>query len=280
MENLSDLSLPAVGVILPAGGKGLRVGGAEPKQFLPLGSRSSGFGKGARGGKPMLLYTIEAFHPLEYVKEIVLVLPLERIAIYTKSLSAYAKVKIVAGGEERFQSVRNGFAALSSDLNLILVHDVARPFVSESVIERCVRAASVSVNTNADVNSRINVNTGSDVNTNSNLNECVIAAMPASDTIKEVADQKISKTLDRRKLILVQTPQVFSRAIFEKIYSSDWEGDIPTDEAQMAERAGYAVKWVLGSEASRKVTGAADVVWAEWMAVRIEAGDSLSEFEN
>ena len=210
----------------------------------------------------MLLYTIEAFHPLEYVKEIVLVLPLERIAAYTKSLSAYAKVKIVAGGEERFQSVRNGFAALSSDLNLILVHDVARPFVSESVIERCVRAASMSVNTN------------------SNLNECVIAAMPASDTIKEVADQKISKTLDRRKLIMVQTPQVFSRAIFESIYSSDWEGDIPTDEAQMAERAGYTVKWVLGSEASRKVTGVADVVWAEWMAERIESGDSLSEFEN
>ena len=258
MENLSNLSLPAVGVILPAGGKGLRVGGSEPKQFLALGSRSGGFGKGARGGKPMLLYTIEAFHPLEYVKEIVLVLPLERIAAYTKILSAYTKVKIVAGDEERFQSVRNGFMVLSSDLNFILVHDVARPFVSESVIERCVRAASSKANTD----------------------ECVIAAIPASDTIKEVVDQKISKTLDRRNLILVQTPQIFSRAIFNTIYSSEWVGDIPTDEAQMAERAGFPVKWVLGSEASRKVTGAADVVWAEWMSGRIEAGDTLSEFEN
>lgn len=242
-----------MGVILPAGGKGLRSGAAEPKQFLSLGARSGGFGKGARGGKPMLLYTLEAFHPLENVREIVLVLPFERIAAYTKILSAYPKVKIVAGGDERYQSVRNGFNALDSSLNWVLVHDVARPFVSESVIDRCIQSATES--------------------------ECVIAALPASDTVKEVEGPLISKTLDRRKLILVQTPQIFSRAMLNKIYNEPWVGDVPTDEAQMAERAGYPVKWVLGSEGNRKVTGAEDLVWAEWMAGRIDAGELPSDME-
>lgn len=259
MENNLDLqsrkreSLSPVGVILPAGGKGLRAGAAEPKQFLSLGARSGGFGKGARGGKPMLLYTIEAFHPLENVREIILVLPLERIAAYTKILSAYPKVKIVTGGDERYQSVRNGFKALDPNLNLILVHDVARPFVSDAVIGRCIQSASE--------------------------NECVIAAMPASDTVKEVSGPLISKTLDRRKLILVQTPQVFSRSMLKKIYDEPWVGDVPTDEAQMAERTGYPVKWVLGSEGNRKVTGAEDLIWAEWMASRIEAGEYPTDTE-
>jgi len=252
LGNAPDTRLPSVGVILPAGGKGLRAGGSEPKQFLPLGAGvGKGIGKGARGGKPMLVYTVEAFHQLESVRAIVLVLPRERIAAYAKLMAPFAKVSIVEGGAERWESVRNGFQALDAALPYVLIHDVARPFVTEAVIERCLEAASAEA--------------------------CVIAALPASDTVKEVDGQAVARTLDRRRLILVQTPQVFPRAMLDKVYASPWIGDVPTDEAQMAERAGCAVRWVRGSESNRKVTGAEDLAWAEWMAGRFEAGENFPD---
>lgn len=252
MEN-PEARLPDVGVILPAGGMGMRAGSAEPKQFVHLGAgaRDSDQGLGASQGKPMLLYTLEAFHRLACVKSIILVLPNERREEYAARLSGFPKVKLVAGGAERWESVRNGFAALDPGLPVVLVHDVARPFVSEAIINRCLTALMPGV--------------------------CVIAALPAADTVKEISGPSITRTLDRKKLILVQTPQVFPRAILAAVYAAPWAGDVPTDEAQMAERAGYEVRWVLGSESNRKVTGAPDLLWAEWMANRFEAGEKFPD---
>lgn len=242
------VALPSVGVILPAGGKGLRAGGSEPKQFLPLGN-----------GRPMLAYSVEAFSRLDCVKSIVLVLPPERMAAFAALSAAYPKLKLVEGGAERWMSVRNGYRVLDPDLPYVLVHDVARPFVSEAVIRRCLEAVSPSA--------------------------CVIAALPASDTVKEVAGDVIAKTLDRSRLILVQTPQVFPRAALESVYARAWgdgaaaggQAEIPTDEAMMAERAGCEVRWVRGADANRKITGAADLAWAEWMAGRLDAGETLPD---
>jgi 2-C-methyl-D-erythritol 4-phosphate cytidylyltransferase/2-C-methyl-D-erythritol 2,4-cyclodiphosphate synthase len=217
-------------VILPAGGKGVRVGGAEPKQFLAL------------GGKTMLLHALETFHRMDCVKSIVLVLPPDRIAAFSELPASFPKAVLVEGGTERWESVRNGFRALDPSLPYVLVHDVARPFVTEEVIGRCLAAATPDA--------------------------CVIAALPASDTVKETDGPKIVGTLDRRRLILVQTPQVFPRTVLEAIYAAPLGGDLPTDEAQMAERIGREVRWVSGSESGRKVTGAADLAWAEWMAAR------------
>ncbi len=218
----------------------MRAGSAEPKQFVTLGKRDTLSGSAAEPGKPMLRYTVEAFHRLEYVKSIMLVLPNERMEEYAVRLSAFPKVKLVMGGTERWESVRNGFKALDADLPVILVHDVARPFVSEAIIRRCLAALAPGA--------------------------CVIAAMPASDTVKEISGASIIRTLDRKKLILVQTPQVFPHDLLKTIYAAPWVGDVPTDEAQMAERAGFEVRWVLGSESNRKVTGAEDLHWADWMA--------------
>jgi 2-C-methyl-D-erythritol 4-phosphate cytidylyltransferase len=252
VEVAAKISVPKVGVILPAGGKGLRVGGTEAKQFLPLGlGGGSGIGKGARGGKPMLLYTIEAFHYLTCVECIVLVLPRERMATYAKLLATYPKVKLTEGGLERWESVRNGFQALPTDLPFVLIHDVARPFVTETIIERCLAAATEEA--------------------------CVIAAQPAADTVKEVSGSTVTKTLDRRQLILVQTPQVFPRTMLAAMYALPPADNAPTDEAQLAERAGFEVRWVLGGESNRKVTGAEDLAWAEWMAGRIESGENFPE---
>ncbi len=174
--------------------------------------------------------------------QITLVLPEVRLSAFAYLPALFPKLILVEGGAERFESVRNGFKALDRTLDRILVHDIARPFVSEQIIERCLQAVQP--------------------------NTCIIAALPIADTVKEISGDLIVKTLDRRLLIQVQTPQVFPRELMEKIYSQSWSGDIPTDEAQMAERFGYAVHWVMGAESNRKVTGAEDLEWAAWMARR------------
>jgi 2-C-methyl-D-erythritol 4-phosphate cytidylyltransferase len=234
------IDLPPVGVILPAGGKGLRAGGAEPKQFLPL-----------RAGKPMLAYAVEAFHDLACVKAIVLALPKERLAEFAPLAESLPKLRLAEGGPERWVSVRNAFQMLDPKLPYALIHDVARPFVSAAVIRRCLEAVRPDT--------------------------CAIAAMPSPDTVKQVEGNRVTRTLDRRGLILVQTPQVIPRRVLETVYARTWTGDIPTDEAMMAEQAGFPVHWVQGSDANRKITGAGDLDWARWMAGRIGSGEAIPE---
>ncbi len=242
MADTADLlaDLPPIGVVLPAGGKGLRAGGTEPKQFLPLNQ-----------GKTMLAYAVDAFHRLACVKSIILALPRERMAAFAELASTHPKLKLVEGGPERWVSVRNGFQMLDPKLPYVLVHDVARPFVSAEVIRRCLEAVAPGA--------------------------CAIAAMPSPDTVKEVNEGVVTRTLDRRGLILVQTPQVFPRQVLENVYARAWSGDIPTDEAMMAEQAGCQVRWVSGSDLNRKVTSAADLAWAEWIAGRMEKGEAFPE---
>ncbi len=235
-------ALPRVGVILPAGGKGLRTGGAQPKQFLELVS-----------GRRVLDYAVAAFGGMDCVRSIALVLPRESMPDFSALTRAFPKVTLVEGGNERWISVRNGFRALDPGLPYILVHDVARPFVSAAVIRRCLEAARPDA--------------------------CVIAALPASDTIKEVSGSVVRRTLDRTKLIQVQTPQVFPRSVLEAVYAGmeDAGGGVPTDEAMMAEAAGCRVRWVRGGDCNRKITGAADVAWARWMAGRLAAGETIED---
>lgn len=232
--------LPEVGVVLPAGGRGLRAGGPEPKQFLSLSP-----------GRPMLLYSIEAFHGLDCVKRIVLVLPPDRLEAFSGLTAYYPKLSLASGGDERWHSVRNGVSVLDPALPFVAVHDVARPFVSEAVIRRCLEAVSAEAS--------------------------VLAALPATDTVKEVAGDLVKRTLDRRDIALAQTPQVFPRQALDRIHAADWSGRTPTDEASMAEALGLAVRWVRGSEANRKVTGTADLAWAGWMAGRLAAGETLPD---
>jgi 2-C-methyl-D-erythritol 4-phosphate cytidylyltransferase len=239
----SGKPLPPVGVVLPAGGKGLRAGGAEPKQFLEL-----------LPGLRALDYAVRAFSGLDCVRAIALVLPPDRMAEHAALARAFPKVILVEGGAERWLSVRNGVQALDSGLPYVLVHDVARPFVSAAVIRRCLEAAAPDA--------------------------CVIAALPASDTIKEVAGALVRRTLDRANLIQVQTPQVFPRAVLDAAYARARGGTDPgppTDEAMLAEREGCEVRWVRGADANRKITGAADMAWARWMAGRLAAGETLED---
>ena len=218
----------------------MRAGASEPKQFMPLGA-----------DKPMLVYALEAFHDLVCVKSIVLALPKEKLAAFAALAASHPKLRLVEGGPERWVSVRNAFQVLDPNLPYALIHDVARPFVSAAIIRRCLEGVGPET--------------------------CAIAAMPSPDTVKQVDEDRVTRTLDRRGLVLVQTPQVFPRKVLETVYGRLWSGDIPTDEAMMAEQAGYAVRWVSGSDANRKITSVADLEWARWMAARAEAGEPLPD---
>lgn len=251
---LPDGAWPDVGVVIPAGGLGLRAGAPEPKQFLPL------------RGKPMLDYALETFQSLDFVKAIVLVLPPERLDALSDLTRRFPKVRLARGGAQRWESVRNGFEILDPALPFVLVHDAARPFVGAAIVRRCVAAARSDA--------------------------CVIAALPATDTIKEVDGARVARTLDRTRLIQVQTPQVFPRRILADAYAgvskkgspgttgsrvADQASSAPTDEATLVEAAGCRVVWVTGGERNRKVTGAEDLAWAEWMAGRLAAGELRDE---
>ncbi len=217
-----------IGVVLPAGGKGLRAGGETPKQYQEL-----------QVGYPVWRYALEILHSLEEVTEIIIPLPALDISMMTEALKPWPKAVAIPGGAQRWESVRNGVEALSPNCRTILIHDVARPFLSEAVVRRCIgRCDGV---------------------------HSVIAALPAVDTMKEIRGERIIKTLPRASLVNVQTPQVFPRSVLEQVYANALEELLPTDEAQLVEAQGFPVVWVEGDLLLRKITTEEDLLWARWI---------------
>jgi 2-C-methyl-D-erythritol 4-phosphate cytidylyltransferase len=226
-----------IGVVLPAGGQGSRFGGPLPKQFLEV-----------RPGRPLLRYALDTFHGLKEVDAIALVLPPDRIEAWRNLLEMFPKLRLAPGGPDRWVSVRNGFESLPPETDPILIHDAARPFVPRSVIRRCEQSLKSG--------------------------KAVTAALSASDTVKQVEGDKVLETLDRNRLVLTQTPQGFPRAMLKALYDHPMPADVrPTDEAQIAEAAGFPVSWVAGSPMARKITDPEDWEWAEWVAERLELGE-------
>jgi 2-C-methyl-D-erythritol 4-phosphate cytidylyltransferase len=226
----------SIGVVLPAGGLGTRFGGPLPKQFLEV-----------RPDRPLLRYPLETFHGFPEVECVVLVLPAEHMEEGAELLGDFPKLRLAAGGPDRWISVRQGVEALPPGVDAVLIHDAARPFTPRSVIRRCIQALKADT--------------------------AVIAALPASDTVKEVGGTKVARTLDRNRLVLVQTPQGFPRSMLRTVYERGLSLDSkPTDEAQIVEAAGFHVGWVKGSPLSRKITEPEDWEWAEWVAGRLESG--------
>ncbi len=224
-----------LGIVLAAGGQGTRFGGPLPKQFLEV-----------RPGRPLLRYALEIFHDFAEVESIALVLPPERIDAWKNLLEIFPKLRLAPGGPDRWLSVKNGVESLPSLCERVLIHDAARPFVPRSVIRRCAQAL--------------------------HGNAAVTAALPASDTIKEVEANKILRTVERSRLVLTQTPQGFPRVMLKALYAHAPSGK-PTDEAQLAEAHGFPVTWVQGNALSRKITEPEDWEWAEWIAERLELGE-------
>ena len=221
--------------IIVAGGRGARLGAGQPKQLLEIGGRS------------MLQRSIDAFVAHPAVQEIVVVLPAD-LARGNVAIDAGAKlVRIAAGGERRQDSVAAGFKAASGEAEIVLVHDAARPFVSADLITRVIDAAGA--------------------------HGAAIPARQASDTVKRAphAGARIVETIPRETVWLAQTPQGFSRAVLAKAVAM---GDTieATDEAMLAERAGFAVHVVEGDERNVKITTADDLERARAATARVRVG--------
>jgi 2-C-methyl-D-erythritol 4-phosphate cytidylyltransferase/2-C-methyl-D-erythritol 2,4-cyclodiphosphate synthase len=226
-----------VAVIIAAGGRGTRFGGTLPKQWLTL------------AGRTMLQHSIAAFERHAGVDEIVVVVPADALSpdpgaadapTLLPPASTRKRMTYVAGGSRRQDSVANGFAAVSPQADVVLVHDAARPLVSEAVIARTIAAAAES--------------------------GAAIAAVPVHDTVKQAADRDgvpfIVRTLPREMLHLAQTPQGFRREVLAAAIAHGGDADV-TDEAGWAERAGYPVRLVPGDPDNMKITTEKDLARAE-----------------
>lgn len=214
---------PSVGIIIPAAGFGSRMGADMPKQFLDL------------AGEPVLARTLRVFLDHPAVCAVAAVLPPEHLRSGSGQLLSFLdpaqqrKLSFAAGGATRQQSVRNGLAALPAEIGRILVHDGARPLVTAEIIDRCLDGID--------------------------RHGAVIAAVPVKDTLKEVEQTAVLRTVDRERLWQAQTPQGMARHLLEQAYRcADAAGFLGTDEASLLEHAGIPVAVVMGSEQNIKIT--------------------------
>lgn len=217
-----------VGVVILAAGKGERTGGEELKQFRWI------------AGKPMLLHSVQLFQARPDVAMVVCVLPREYAGDPPPWLfqSDTDRLLISVGGKERGDSVVNGMQDLPDGIEIVVIHDAARPFVTESTVDRVIAAARSG--------------TGA------------IAALPVVDTIKRVEKGRIVETLDRSTLWRAQTPQAFPRTMIERAYSDAAAKNIrATDDAVLCELLGLPVTVVAGSERGMKITSEEDFARAE-----------------
>jgi len=237
-------------VILPAAGKSTRFGGGDLKKvFTPL------------AGKPVWLRSAEVFSSLDFVHQIVVVLSPEDLNYFQATFSTQIEqlgLLVVPGGDQRYQSVHNGLAALFPEQfagregepavrpagdqakNWVAIHDAARPLVRSEQVEKVFAEAK---------------KTGA-----------AILASPVTATMKKVSKQVVQGTVDRTNLFSAQTPQIFQTTILAQAYRQAQESgqeSIPTDECLLLESAGIPVSVVEGDDQNLKLTHQTDMVLAE-----------------
>ena len=216
-------------IIIVAGGKGLRMGGDIPKQFLPV------------CGKPVLMRTMEAFHTYDAAIHIILVLPVSQQAYWKELCQEYRfslSHDIANGGDTRFHSVMNGLALVEGN-GLVGVHDGVRPFVSQEVIARCYEEAEAC--------------------------KAVIPVIDVVETVRHLTEEG-SETVPRDRYKLVQTPQVFEVELLRRAYQQTYT-DLFTDDASVVEALGEKVYLVKGNRENIKLTTPFDLKLAEMLCL-------------
>lgn len=214
-------------IIIVAGGKGLRMGGDIPKQFVPV------------KGKPVLMRTLEAFYAYDEQVELILVLPANQQDYWKHLCVEYGFTvphRIASGGVTRFHSVKNGLALIEGEDGLVGVHDGVRPFVAREVIASCYDAAVEK--------------------------EAVIPVTEVVETLRLLTGEEESKTVPRSAYRLVQTPQVFTVSLLKQAYEKAYTPDF-TDDASVVEAWGHAVYLVPGNRENIKLTTPFDLKVAE-----------------
>lgn len=208
--------------IIVAAGRGKRLGSSLPKQFLKV------------RGRTILEMSVGAFEQNKYVDEIFVAANADYCELTEKLCRGFSKLKkIVAGGAERQDSVRAALDCLRGENGIVLVHDAARPFVSEAVINAVIEGT-------ADF-------------------DAAIPTVPAKDTIRQV-DGTGSRTLQRETLACVQTPQGFRISLLKHAFEkAQAEGFLGTDDASLVERMGINISMVQGEDANRKITTREDL---------------------
>lgn len=218
-------------VIIVAGGKGLRMGGDIPKQFLPI------------NGKPVLMRTIERFREYSPDLGIILVLPTTQQEYWRELCRKHgfqAPYTIADGGATRFHSVRNGLHLIpDAEQGVVGVHDGVRPFVSTAVIDRCYEAAR-----------RVGA---------------VIPVTPVVETLRYVADGEAGRNVVRSDYRLVQTPQTFDIQLLKRAYTQEYT-EAFTDDASVVEAVGVTVEMVEGNRENIKITTPFDITVATALA--------------
>ena len=222
-----------VGVIIVAGGKGTRTGGEELKQFRWV------------AGKPMLLHSVQLFQAREDVGMVVVVLPQEHVGDPPPWLFQCDTERLLlsVGGRERSDSVRNGLEDLPDEARIVVVQDAARPLVTMKMFNDVVEQAR--------------------------LGHGAAPGLPVVDTLKRVDETgTIAETVDRDKLVRIQTPQAFPREMLERAHAEAARSRITaTDDAALCERLGMKVVVVPGSERATKITTESDFARAEALSI-------------
>lgn len=212
-----------VTAIIAAGGAGRRLGAGRPKQLLDI------------GGRTMLERSTAAFAGHPRVSDVIVVLP--SLGEDSDGEPAIGGATLVKGGARRQDSVANGFDVVPANADIVLIHDAARPFVTAELIDRTIDAAAA--------------------------HGAAIAALRSRDTVKRVRlDGAIVDTIPRDEIYLAQTPQGFRRDVLAKAIAAGRSGMDATDEAMLAERAGYTVHVVEGDPGNVKITTAEDLAAA------------------
>lgn len=215
-------------IIIVAGGKGMRMGTDIPKQFIPV------------GGIPVLMRTIERFHEYDTALNIILVLPKHQ-QDYWKALCKEYNFNIphaiVNGGKTRFDSSKNGLAAIPDDAEGVVgIHDGVRPFVAVSVIKECFETAREEY--------------------------AAIPVLPVTDTIRYIDAHGGGRNVQRSDYRIVQTPQVFDISLLKRAFNQPYQ-DSFTDDASVVESLGCQVSMVEGNRENIKLTTPFDLKIAE-----------------
>ncbi|WP_225833952.1 2-C-methyl-D-erythritol 4-phosphate cytidylyltransferase [Streptomyces sp. NK08204] len=254
---MSDVSRPTlapartaagVAAVIPAAGRGVRLGPGAPKALRPL------------SGTPMLIHAVRALAASRHVSLVIVVAPPDGAAEVKSLLDLHALPErtdflVVPGGDSRQESVRLGLDALPPEYGIVLVHDAARPLVPVDTVDAVIEA----------------VRDGA---------PAVVPALPLADTVKEVepatepgAPEPVVATPERARLRAVQTPQGFDRETLVRAHATVTEA--VTDDAGMVEQLGLTVVAVPGHEEAFKVTRPLDLVLAEAVLARRRLNDGF-----
>lgn len=224
----------AVGALVPAAGRGERLGPGAPKALRTV------------AGTPLLVHAVRGLRAAPSVGPVVVAAPPGEVEAVRRLLEGL-DATVVAGGADRQESVARALAALPAEVALVLVHDAARALTPVSVVEGVVAALRAGA-------------------------PAVVPVMPLADTVKRVDGVRVVATVDRALLRAVQTPQGFSRALLERAHATT-HGGPATDDAGLVERLGEVVATVPGSDEAFKVTRALDLLLAEaLLRARAEPG--------